>query len=328
MIAAVLPWIALATAGFVLSALFAGIEIGVYTLNRIGLAVRVGRGERAATTLDRELARPDRVIATLLVGNNIAHYISGVGIAAVLEACAVGPVAAFAINTALLLSITFVLGETLPKDLFRTHTNRWTYAFAAYLRAWRVLLTAVPLVPAVVAIGGLVRRSLGGGDASALVEPRQRINRLIREGVHAGVLSEEQTTFAERALTLRGRTVEGEMTPWPRVAWIPLDAGHETRAAILRRSGFSRLPVLDRNHRVVGILTALDAILDPQALTRRLMRTPTIFPRHETALAALRTLRSTRARLAVVVDPASSRPLGVVAIKDLVEPVTGQLIGS
>jgi putative hemolysin len=321
-------WVGLAFVGIVLSALFSGIEIGVYTLNRIGLSVRVGRRERSALLLDRELRRPDRVISTLLVGNNIAHYISGIGIAAVLELYAVGPFAAVVINTALLLPLTFILGETLPKDLFRTHANRWTYAFAAYLRAWRWFLTATLLVPTVVAIGGLVRRVLGGAAPSDLDEPRQRINRLIKEGVRGGVLSESQTGQAERALTLRGRTVEGEMTPWAKVETVPLEARSEERAAILRKAFVSRLPVVDATGRVIGVLTALDAILQPTAPTSALMARPMFFKPAESTLTALRAMRGRRVRLAVVGDATTGRATGVVAIKDLVEPVTGQLVGS
>ena len=318
----------LAAMGVVLTALFAGIETGCYTLNRIALSVRVGRGERRAQILDAEMARPDRVIATLLIGNNIAHYLSGLGIAAVLEFFGFGPVASVVINLAVLLPVIFILAETLPKDLFRTYTDVWTYAFARYLRAWRLILTAIPLVPAVAFIADLAKRWVGGSEQAGLVEPRQRMAKLIREGVHAGVLSEGQTTLASRALSIRELTVAGEMTVWGRVVSIPLDAPPDERRAILARSGASRFPVVARNGRVVGVLSALDAILDPTQATATLMRPPIAFPPNEPAFAALRTLRSTRNRLGVVVDPSGGQPLGVVAIKDLVEPVTGSLSGS
>ncbi len=319
---------ALALFAIVLSAIFSGLETGCYTLNRIGLAVRVGRGDRRARLLDGELARPDRVLATLLIGNTIAHYLSGLGIAAILEQFGFGPIESVLINLAVLLPITFIAAETLPKDLFRTYTDVWTYIFASYLRAWRLLLTVIPLVPAVAFIGNVVKRSIGGNEQAALVEPRQRIAKLIREGVHAGVLSEEQTTLANRALRLRGLTVAGEMTPWSRVTTLQVDAPLAQRAATLVRSGASRLPVVDRAGRVVGILTALDAILEPNASTSAIMKPPTVFAPTESALAAVRAMRAIRVRLAIVCDAANGQPLGVVAIKDLVEPVTGNLVGS
>ncbi|MDZ4754994.1 MAG: CNNM domain-containing protein [Phycisphaerae bacterium] len=324
---AVLPWILFALLGVGLSALFSGMEIGIYTLNRIGLAVRVGRGERSAVILDAELSRMDRVLATLLIGNNVANYVAGLGIAAVLEIYHVGVVAAVVINTCVLLPVTFVLGETLPKDLFRTYTDVWTYTFSRYLRGWRWLLTAVLLVPVVGAISNRVRDSFHSDDSATAVDPRQRISQLIREGVNAGVLSEEQTTLADRALRLRGLSVASEMTPWSRVTTIPLDATSQARAAILQRSTSSRLPVVDRTGRVVGVLNALDAILDPGVATVSLMSLPMVFGSTDSALVALRMMRVKRTRLAIVAD-SSGVPVGVVALKDLIEPVTGNLIGS
>ena len=331
----ILPWLLLVIGGLLLSALFSGIEMGVYTLNRIGLAVRVARGDKAARVLDAELARPDRVLSTLLIGNNIANYLSSLGITAILASLQFGSVAIVVINTAVLLP-TFILAETLPKDLFRSYTDRWTYAFARYLRLWRLLLTWTLLVPLVSLIASLVKRRIGSDEQGALIGPRLRMSKLIKEGVGAGVLSEEQTTFVDRALTLRGRVVEGEMTPWSRVASVSLDVAGADRAAVLRRSGASRLPVVDRAGRVVGVLTALDAILSPNTPTSTLMAKPTIIERSESALMGLRILRATRTRLAIVVETPSGRqhggtsgiPLGVVAIKDLIEPVTGQLVGS
>jgi putative hemolysin len=316
---------ALSCIAIVLSALFSGIETGCYTLNRIGLAVRVGRRERAARILDGEIGRPDRLLATILVGNNIANYLSGLGIAAILDHFGFGPFESVALNLVVLLPITFLFAETLPKDLFRTYTDAWTYLFASYIRAWRVALTIIPLVPLVSLIGGGVRRWVGGSDAAALVGPRQRIAKLIREGVHAGVLSEGQTTLADRALALREFTVSGEMTPWHRVAFVPLEATPAARASIIGRSGASRLPVVDRAGRVVGVLTALDAILDPTRSTADIMSAAKVFAPTDTALAALRAMRADRVRLAIVSDPGSQLPLGVVAIKDLVEPVTGSI---
>lgn len=323
-----LGWLGLVLVALVFSALFSGLETGIYTLNRVSLAVRVGRGDPRAILLDRELARPDRVLPTLLVGNNFVNYLGGLGIAGILDGRGFGPLAAVAINAALLLPATFLLGETLPKDLFRAFTDRWTYRFGRYLQVWRIAFTIIPFVPVLGWLGRMATTLLGGDSRAVLVEPRQRIRQFVQEGAHAGVLSEGQTTFAERALTLRGRTVGGEMTPWSKVAAVPLLAEGALRSGTLRRSGASRLPVLDGQGRVVGVLTALDAILHPSAPTSALMRPPVFFSPGQSALEALRIMRAGRTRLGIVADGPGGRPLGVIAIKDLVEPLTGQLAGS
>lgn len=321
-------WVLLALVGMVLSFLCSGLETGIYTLNPIGLEVRLGRGDSAARQLAREIARPARVIATLLVANNIANYLVSLGLAEVLARGNLGPFASMAVNGAIGLAVGFLLCETLPKDLFRTFTDRWTYLGWPFLRAWRIALTATGVLPLVTVIGDLVTRRVGGSDEAALSGPRAKVSTLIKEGIDAGVLSERQWSFAERALALRGITVADEMTPWSKVATVAVEADGARREAVLRKSGASRLPVVGPDGRVVGILSALDAILNPALSTERLMTPPIRFGPRENTLEALRRLRSARARLGVVVDEGNGRPRGVVAIKDLVEPITGQLAGS
>lgn len=321
-------WLALALFGMALSFLCSGLETGIYTLNPIGLEVRLGRGDPSARQLAIEIARPARVIATLLIANNIANYLVSLGLAQWLAAWSLGPFASMAVNGLIGLSVGFLLCETLPKDLFRTFTDRWTYLCWPFLRAWRVAFTASGVLPLVTAIGELVTRRIGGSDEAALSGPRAKVSMLIKEGIDAGVLSEGQWSFAERALALRGITVADEMTPWSRVASVAVDADPVRREAVLRKSGASRFPVVGSDGQVVGILAALDAILQPTVPTDRLMTPPIRFAPGETTLAALRTLRSNRARLGIVVDESTGRPRGVVAIKDLVEPITGQLAGS
>lgn len=321
-------WLLPVLVGVVLSFLCSGLETGIYTLNPIGLEVRLGRGDPAARQLAREIARPARVIATLLVANNIANYLVSLGLAKFLAERQFGPFASMAVNGGIGLAVGFLLCETLPKDLFRTFTDRWTYLGWPFLRTCRIVLTATGVLPLVTAIAELVTRRIGGSDEAALSGPRAKVSMLIKEGIDAGVLSERQWGFAERALALRGITVADEMTPWSKVATVPVDADAARREAALRKSGASRMPVVGPDGRVVGILAALDAILNPDTPTERLMSEPTRFAPGETTLGALRTLRSVRARLGVVVDESTGRPKGVVAIKDLVEPITGQLAGS
>lgn len=321
-------WVLLVAIGMVLSFLCSGLETGIYTLNPIGLEVRLGRGDLAARQLSREIARPARVIATLLVANNIANYLVSLGLAKVLAKGEFGAFSSLAMNAAIGIGVGFLLCETLPKDLFRTFTDRWTYLAWPFLRFWRILLSVTGVLPLVTAFGEAVTRRIGGSDEAALSGPRAKVSMLIKEGIDAGVLSERQWSIAERALALRGITVVGEMTPWSRVSAVPVDSDGPGRESLLRKSGASRAPVVGPDGRVVGILTTLDAILNPGVPTERLMGPVINFPPTETTMGALRTLRAARGRLGVVVDESTGRPRGIIAIKDLVEPITGQLAGS
>ena len=313
----------LALAAVFVSAVFSGMETGVYTLNRVRLTVRAAHGDRRAGRLRRELAHPDRTLSTLLIGTNAASFVVTYALARLLHGVALNDWTLVLLEAVAVTSLLFVFAETLPKDLFRTHSDHWMYTLSGVLviSKWAFRLCGLLPIVQVAAVG--VARMLGT-SSPAPVSARQRISHLVKEGVSTGVLSESQTTLVDRALDMRGRTIESEMIPWNRVATVHRDAERPQRETLIRRRNFTRMPVVDDHGRVVGILSSLDALLSPDQPTRGLMSEPLTFSGGTPVRDALRTMRTTRRKMAVVVSAGGS-PRGLVTLKDLVEPVTGEL---
>nr|MBC8202132.1 DUF21 domain-containing protein [Planctomycetota bacterium] len=65
--------------GVLLSALYSGLETGLYTINKIRLDVRALSNVASAKRLLEILDRPARMLAVLLVCNNIANYLASYG---------------------------------------------------------------------------------------------------------------------------------------------------------------------------------------------------------------------------------------------------------
>ena len=321
---ALLGYGAMALVSFFLSALYSGLETGVYTLNRVRLTVRAGRGDEAAVRLRRELDNPNRTLSTLLIGTNAASYVASIALAAIFDGMGLENWTLIAVEAAVITPLLFVFAETLPKDLFRTHTDHWTYRLSSVLVLTRRVFMASGLLPVVQLVGATVGRLLrvSGRDADS---SRQRISQLIKEGVGTGILSESQTTLADRALAMRGRVLTTEMIPWSRVVTVSGEAGRASREGLIRRHSFTRMPVVDAAGDVVGILSTLDALLEPAKTTAELMKEPLTFTEETPVRDALRSMRADRQKMAIVVNPTGGPPRGLVTLKDLVEPVTGEL---
>ena len=127
------------------------------------------------------------------------------------------------------------------------------------------------------------------------------------------------------ALALRQRTVGSEMIAWPHVITLPLDAPPRERDAILRRRDFTRFPVVDKGGNVVGILSLIDAALRRESTTESLMTEPVFLSPDMAVRDALRTMRTHRHTMVIVRESETRRPLGIITLKDLVEPLTGEL---
>ncbi|HIN09863.1 MAG TPA: DUF21 domain-containing protein, partial [Phycisphaerales bacterium] len=202
--------IAITFIGVLMSALYSGLETGLYTINRIRLDVRASTGWASAKRIRLMIDHPTRMLAVLLVCNNVANFLASYGAARVLNATSLSPWMAILINTIIMVPILFIFGEVLPKDLFRTHTDTLTYRWSTTLSLTDKLLWWTGIVPLVSTIGKLASFVLGT-ESSIEPSPRRRFGLLFKEGLGGGVLSDEQITLADRVLAMRSLTVKGEM---------------------------------------------------------------------------------------------------------------------
>ncbi len=315
---------AIAFGGLLAAGVSAGLETGLYRLSRVRLSVRAARGDIGATRLERELQRPRRLLATLLVANAIAGWFASFGTSQVFDALGFGVLASVLLDMLVLVPIVFLFGEVLPKDLFRVHADRWMPRYAKLLWVLRVLLAVTGIVPLVAGLGAMAARLFGGRDQDQRLESRARVSALLAEGIGSEGLSETQIGLADRVLTLRDVIVRQEMRHWRDIASVAHAARPVDRAAVFASSGASRLPVVGADGRVVGVVVAIDHMRRPDAPTMDLCIPVVSLASDTRALDAIQRMRRERSPLAIVTD-AARRPIGIVSFKDLVEPLLGDL---
>ena len=324
---AMLFWIIVMCLGFLGSALFSGMETGAYRLNRVRLYVQASQGRSSAKSLERIVAKPASLIGTLLIGNNLCNYAGTAGLGVILAAMEMPVWQAVLINTVLVTLVLFVFGETLPKDLFAAHADRLMYPLAKLLVFLRTLFTWTGVLPIVVAISVLAIRLVGKAEGGALT-PRKRVEQMVREGAGVGLISSEQTALAQRALSLSKRQVLAECTPWANVITIRESIDRAGLCKLVEQTPRSRLPVTDGRGRILGVVDTIDALMIDEAETapvRSAMKPAVYLSASTTVRAALSQMQRKHIGLAIVRRD-EGKPAGVVTVKDLVEPLTGEII--
>ncbi len=326
-----LAWGFVGAAGLAGSFFASGLETGFYSMNRVRLDVRAARipPDHAARFLKDGVEHPDRIITTLLMGNNVFGYIAALAAAAILEALGYEGASLIAMDILVLTPLLLIFCEALPKEIFRVEADRLTYRFAWILWGMKWAFTVVGLLPLVVWIATAVSRHAANRvgaapEGSALPsEPRRRIEALLKEGAAQGTLSASQATLVERALAMRGATVADEMVPWARVHTIPIDAETGRLPGILARDGHGYYPVVDRRGRVVGVLWQPLVFLERGRPLASLLREPARLQPGTPVLEAVAKVRGSAAPIGII--ERGGRPLGMVTEKDLIEPLTGEI---
>jgi CBS domain containing-hemolysin-like protein len=309
-----------------LSAVFSGAETGVYSVSRARLEAEAEAGRPGARLLAALLRRDGTLLVSLLIGNNLVLELMTRLAQSGIERAPV-PRYAHELAVALLLTpLVFLLGELVPKDLFRRRPHLLLTLVAPLLAVFR--WAAMPLAGPLAVLASGLERLLGlHRRESARVLRREEMAELLAEGRRSGALGQEAEGIVRNVLVLQHTPLARIAVPWNRVEWIDLDRGPEAARASVLQSGFTRLPALrtgsDGKRAVVGYLHQLDVLAQVEdapleALLRPILELGSSLPLDR----AVARFQASGQRLAVV--GTRHAPRGLVSLSDLFAALASQ----
>lgn len=242
----------------VFSAFFSSAETALFALNPIHVH-RIGRRRPAAAARLRALlARPSRLLSTILIGNTIVNVAaSALGyIVAETLLPARGEAVAIPVMTILLL----LFGEVAPKRLAMIR-GAWLAVYYAPVLSVLIRL-ATPMRWVLEQIAGLFRRQLRAAETS-LTEDEFRT--VVEVGEEEGVLDEEERTMVDGIIRLEETQAKDVMTPRVDLVGIDLEDPAEEQEQVIRGVRYRYLPVYrDSPDQVEGFLDVPRFLLTEQ----------------------------------------------------------------
>ena len=306
------------------SAFFAGIETGVIAMNRLRLQHLVRRQVRGAKIIRHFLTHPDLLLGTTLIGTNLLHVVSAV-IAAALGRQLGGTIGT-TVAGVLLVLVTLVFCEYIPKAWFQAAPARRTLPFARLLR-----LAAIVLRPASYLVNSAIRvilpRRAGKNVGGKLLVTREELLHLTREGVQSGVLTRHESQMIHGVFELTHKTCAQIMTPRDKMVVVPATATPEEVLAIARQREFNRLPVFDSAQKTfVGVVHIFDILADDAPASKtaaHYMRPPQPVASYLPVDHLLPRMRVTKLPLFLVTDD-RYEVIGLITLEDVLQEVTGE----
>ena len=149
------PSLYILVAALLASAFFSGMEIAFVSANRLQAELDRNQGGWAGRLVEHLLRHPERFIASMLVGNNLALVIFGLESGALIAKMLFGvpdwesassPMSALATQTAIATLVVLVTAEFLPKSFFHGAPNRWLRFFSLPLVAVFYLLWPLAMI--------------------------------------------------------------------------------------------------------------------------------------------------------------------------------------
>ena len=299
-------------------AFFSGSEIGVVSADPIRLRVKAAHGSRGARLALRMLERPEWLLATTLIGTNIA-VVTNTTVAAALTIDLLGPQNSW-VAVAAVAPLIWIFGEIVPKSVFQQKADALTPVviyglYGASILFWPILVVFAALTRLLAKIVGSGRRNL--------FRLRDELRTMLQMAPAEGDIRPQEKDMIRRLFDFGETTAEEVMRPWLEVASVPESAtcGEATQLAIKR--AHHRLPVYgDRADKAVGIVDALALIgRHPDEPIQPYVEPVDYVPGSRSIRDLLLDLRTGAPNMSVVVDEVGGAQ-GIVTVKDIVEEVT------
>ncbi|MHB0776884.1 HlyC/CorC family transporter [Halomonas sp. WWR20] len=310
-----------------LSAFFSSSETGMMSINRYRLSHRANSGERAAKRVMKLLARPDRLIGVILIGNNFVNNLAA-SIATIIAIHFFGDVSGPAISTLVLTIVVLIFAEVTPKTYAAIKPERIAYPTSVVLDP--LLKVLYPLVWLVNAISNGLLRLMGvkeiEGGADNLT--RDELRTVVHE---AGTLiPRRHQAMLLSILDLENVTVNDIMVPRHEIVGLDLDDDLETLLTQIRASQHTRLPVYKGDiNNIIGILHLRNAarFLSKPELTKVAIvqeaREPYFIPESTPLHTQLLNFQQQKRRIAIVVDEYGDVQ-GLATLEDILEEIVGE----
>ena len=309
-----------------LSAFFAGSETALVSLSRIDLQRLREKGDRRALVLRSLKSHTSRLLATILIGQNL--FITSASALATLLATAwlgetYGAVAAIIFSTIVL----FIFAEMTPKSIAAASPVSISRAVAVPM-AWTMRLLS-PFVNVLVKVStGMLR--LFGIPEKAPTLTEEEMKSLFNLGAEEGVIHGDERKLLHKVLEFGDKTVREIMVPRTKVIALPETAKFDDVRLVLHEHKLSRLPVYRGSlDNVVGILNAKDLFdladeAEKHFALGRYLDPPFLVPEFKRAEDLFREMRRRRTHMAVVVDEHGGTA-GIATIEDAIEELLGPI---
>ena len=312
----------------VVSGFFSIAETSMMALNRYRLKALVRLGSRGAKIASDLLAKTDKLLGVILLGNNLVNAAAATLVGVIAIQLFGDEKIVLAGGTLVITFLILVFAEITPKVIGAAYAERIApfiaYVLKPLLRVLYPIVWFVNLFVAPLAFVFGVRR--GGAQPSRLSTEELRM--IVLES--AQFMPKKHQSILVNLFDLERITVEDVMTPRARIEAVDINAAIETIDEQLATAYHTRLPVYrGEPDTVIGILHLRKVLHLAQrnqidrAGIESLLNEPYFVPASTPVFAQLHYFQENHQRIALVVDEYGELQ-GLVTLEDIIEEIIGE----
>lgn len=304
-----------------MSAYFSATETAFNSLNLTKLKISAEKGDRGAALMLRLVDDYNRLLTTILVGNNIVN-IALSSIATVFFIKLVGDAGA-TVSTAVITVIVLIFGEITPKSIAKESPEAFARFSAPIINFLAVILTPINYLFSL--WKKLISLIFKSSDEHAVTE--EELLSMVEEVESSGGIGEQEGELIRNAMELNENDAADIATPRVDIEAVGKDWTKEEVAQVFVETGYSRLPVyIDSIDNIIGIIHRTDFYnnYDMENIADTMLTTPVFVPTTIKIGALLKLLQKNKCHMAVVTDEYGGT-FGIVTMEDILEELVGEI---
>lgn len=311
------------------SAFFSGMETALTSLPAARLKKIIEERPIFSSALGLWLRKPNEVLTTALVGNNIVNTLA----AAVATVIAQSMFASYAISAAtFFITVALIIfGEVTPKTFARHNAEK--VAPVGMLLMLPFYVTLMPITRVLTKFSTRLVKLIGGKPSTnGPFATEEDIAYLIKLGNQEGVLTRNEGNLLQSVIDFRDTVAKESMVPRTEICSFDVHATLDEVRARVKTEGHTRWPVYEGNiDNIVGLfhtkdlLRTLDATIDPKTFSLRDFLRPAKFVPDMMKIGnLLKEFQAGKAHLAIVVDEYGGTA-GIISLEDVLEEIVGDI---
>ena len=305
-----------------LSAYFSATETAFSSLNRSRMKNMADRGDQRAKLVLGLADQYDKLLSTILVGNNIVN-ISLSSVATVFFIAHFGNIGA-TLSTAVVTIVVLIFGEISPKSLAKEAPEQFALAVAPVLRVLMVLLTPVNWL--FTQWKKLLSRLIKTPDDRRVTQ--EELLTIVEEAASEGGIDQQESELIRSAIEFGDQRAQDILTPRVDVMGVSHTADADQVAQVFVDTGYSRVPVYDGSlDEIVGIIHQKDFyrfVLSGGQPLKSVVKPAVYVAPGMPIQSLLKTLQKAKAHMAVVTDEFGGT-MGIVTMEDILEELVGEI---
>ena len=318
----ILPYIISMALCVLFSGYFSATETAFSSLNKTRLKALAEKGNRKAELALTLSEQYDRLISTILIGNNIVN-IAVASIGTVLFVHLYGDIGA-TVSTVVVTVAVLIFGEITPKSIAKDFPEKFAMFSAPFLRLLIWVLTPLNFLFSM--WKKLISKLFNVEEDSKMSQ--EELLLLVDEVEQDGSIDTDEGVLLRNAIEFGDLEAEDILTHRVDLEAVPIEAPKEEIARVFNESRFSRLLVYKENiDNIVGIIHQKDFYIGSGVTEKEVtdIITPPLFiHKSEKIDDLLKLLQTRKSHIAIVIDEYGGT-LGIVTMEDILEELVGEI---